>query len=372
MTNEQPGTTNESPTGTGSEQHHPTELTRRYRRLLWAYPAEYRAERGIEIIDTCLELTAPGRRWPSPADAVDLLRGGLRQRLRAAGALGLLAALPIAATLAYSTAVVLAGIWLGGVETTPPPPSYVQLGFGPFVSLGAPVWIAWLIAAGVAAISPGRWARIGIGLALLLTLTTLPVSAVTEIARPPLFVLVPQLALGSLALALPASSRPWLRLMPLVTAGIASAIAIANPVVWYVWYSYQLLPAVAAILLVVALATGVRYALRQDARGLWATLVLLGPAGLLATRPLAGFAGDTLGILNPEWSVFAGTAIAITALGLAAIWLAGALAARRASAAFASSAGAPGAIASDGGTSDAGPAFACCPTCGGPVATGPA
>lgn len=54
---------------------------RRYRRLLWAYPRWYRRERGTEILTTVLDAAAPGRRWPSARDAVDLLRGGVRLRV---------------------------------------------------------------------------------------------------------------------------------------------------------------------------------------------------------------------------------------------------------------------------------------------------
>jgi hypothetical protein len=63
-------------------------LERRYRRLLRAYPPTYRAERGEEIVSTYLELAGPGQDWPSVGDAADALPGGIRQRLRAKGALG--------------------------------------------------------------------------------------------------------------------------------------------------------------------------------------------------------------------------------------------------------------------------------------------
>jgi hypothetical protein len=53
-------------------------LERRGRRLLLAYPAAYRAERGDEILDTLLE-SAPGRRL-GRREAWALLTGGLRVR----------------------------------------------------------------------------------------------------------------------------------------------------------------------------------------------------------------------------------------------------------------------------------------------------
>lgn len=55
-------------------------LERRYRRLLRAYPARYRRQRGGEMLGTLLESTPPGRRWPTLREARALLAGGLRVR----------------------------------------------------------------------------------------------------------------------------------------------------------------------------------------------------------------------------------------------------------------------------------------------------
>ena len=54
-------------------------LERRYQRLLHAYPAAYRRERGTEMLDTLLH-DHPGGRWPSIREAWALLSGGLRVR----------------------------------------------------------------------------------------------------------------------------------------------------------------------------------------------------------------------------------------------------------------------------------------------------
>jgi hypothetical protein len=56
-------------------------LTRRYQRLLEAYPEAYRAERGQEILGTLLEGAKPGQRWPSVREAVGLVRGAISTRL---------------------------------------------------------------------------------------------------------------------------------------------------------------------------------------------------------------------------------------------------------------------------------------------------
>jgi len=55
-------------------------LERCCRRLLCAYPAWYRRGRGEEMLDTLLEASPPGRRWPSFRDMRALAIGGLRVR----------------------------------------------------------------------------------------------------------------------------------------------------------------------------------------------------------------------------------------------------------------------------------------------------
>jgi hypothetical protein len=58
-----------------------TAFERRCRKLLLAYPASYRRDRGEEIIGTLLDATEPGRAWPSPRDARALIAAGLRARV---------------------------------------------------------------------------------------------------------------------------------------------------------------------------------------------------------------------------------------------------------------------------------------------------
>jgi uncharacterized protein (TIGR03382 family) len=55
-------------------------LERRARRLLRAYPPEYRASRGEEITGTLLEATPPDRNWPPARDTVSVIVAGLRAR----------------------------------------------------------------------------------------------------------------------------------------------------------------------------------------------------------------------------------------------------------------------------------------------------
>jgi hypothetical protein len=95
-----------------------TVLERRYRRLLLAYPAAYRRRHGDELITTLLDAAGADRVRPGRRDAVDLLRGGLRQRFR----------LPVGkapVAIAVFAAFVLGGLGAGmgsflGWCTTPP------------------------------------------------------------------------------------------------------------------------------------------------------------------------------------------------------------------------------------------------------------
>ena len=59
-------------------------LRRRYQRLLFTYPTDYRAAHGDEILSTLLEAARPTQRWPSRRESTSLLLGGLRLRARQA------------------------------------------------------------------------------------------------------------------------------------------------------------------------------------------------------------------------------------------------------------------------------------------------
>ncbi|MEH1098817.1 hypothetical protein [Micromonospora sp. CPCC 205561] len=306
------------------------DLERRYHRLLRAYPAEYRRARGAEIVGTYLDLAAPGRRWPSPADAADLLRGGLRQRLRAAGAADLIPGVRLAAVLAFLTATALAGAW-SGLELHPPLPQWGVPHAGPFVSIGIGVWAAWLLAAGVHAAAPGRWTRRAVALALLLTVAVVPVAALAGLPRPPLFVLLPQVGLGLVALGLPERPPVPVRAAPLLAVA-ATGVAGGSLLPRYEYLSYHgwtasgILPGAAVTLLVVVLLLGTGLALRADHRGGWALLVLLTPVGLLFLHPLAGAVdGNMRGAPQPGWDALAATAVAVALLGPALLPLAIAL-----------------------------------------------
>ncbi|MCG5471572.1 hypothetical protein LADH09A_005568 [Micromonospora sp. LAH09] len=299
------------------------DLERRYLRLLHAYPADYRRARGAEIVGTYLDLADPGRRWPSPADAADLLRGGLRQRLRAAGVTDLIPGVRLAALLALVTASALAGVW-GVAELHPTPTEWGVPHVGPFVSLGVVAWAAWLLTAVVIAVAPIRIARLTIVLALLLTLAPLPMAVALDAPRPPLFVLLPQVVLGLLGLALPDRPSRAVRLAPLLSALLALAATeflVGSDAMggYYAPTAARFLPTVGGLLLVVGTLLAMGLALGGDARGGWALVTLLTPAGFLAVPALAGGTGIHGAV---TFTQLAASAVAVALAGPAVLLLA--------------------------------------------------
>jgi len=250
------------------------DLRSRYRALLRCYPAAYRAEHGDELVDMYLDLSRPGRRFPRPGDAADLLRGGLRQHLRARHATGLADALPLAAVVAVVAAAALAAVFLLRVEYVPDTVLLIRHP-GQFLSLGAFAWLAWLlppVAALVGAARPAVW------LALAVT-----AGIAVAGAGVPLFVLVPQVALGVVALAFPARPPAWLRLTTVgatvAVAGLILALLRTPGTYWQVHTAHL---AAAALLAVAGLAVAGVLLARRDRRGCWPLLILLVPLVLLA------------------------------------------------------------------------------------------
>jgi hypothetical protein len=294
------------------------ELERRYHRLLMAYPADYRRARGAEIVGTYLDLAAPGQRRPSLADAADLMRGGLRQRLRAAGAADLVPGVRLAAVLAFVTGAALAAAW-SVAETYRLPADLGYPGFGPVNSAGALVWAAWLLAAGTALASHGRMTRSAILVAVVLTVAIVPIRTLADLPRPPLLVLVPQIALGLLALALPDRLSRSARIALPLAMGTAALLAVSRlwNTEWWVYHGVitELKPMAGLALLTAALLVGTGLAVRRDSRGLWVILALLTPVGLLYLNRLAGSTSAPLIVVTLAVSLLGPVAIAATLAG---------------------------------------------------------
>lgn len=205
---------------------------------------------------------------------------------------------------------------------------------GPFVSLGVVTWAAWLLAAVVIAVAPSRVARWAITLALLLTIALPPVAAALDVLRPPLMVLLPQVVLGLLGLALPDRPSRAIRLAPALSALLAVVatefLGGLDPVFIYYGAAMEVfLPTVGGLLLVVGALLAMGLALGGDARGGWALVTLLTPAGFLAVPALADSFGPAYGAIT--FAELAVTAVAVALAGPAALFLAVVFRSRRAS-----------------------------------------
>jgi len=283
-------------------------LERRYRLLLLAYPADYRRERGDEIVGTLLDAAQPGQVWPRPPEVADLLGSGLRRRLRIDQVSGLAAGMTLAAPLALALAAGLSAfllVWFDLALGTPaePRPSQLQIPLmPPAATLGAVVYAGWLLAALAWLPASPVTARTAAALATATTVGVLPVAALTPLHRPPLWTTLTLTALGVLTLAgTPSGHRStpvWQRLLvpagALVIAGGATGyLYLGDPLVDQWWQPYYgvaivasgtvaagVVAAVAAVALVQALR-------RRPVRPwLWAGLLLALPGGWLGPLEL--------------------------------------------------------------------------------------
>ena len=135
-------------------------LRRRYQRLLFTYPAGYRAAHGDEILSTLLEAARPTQRFPSWRESTSLLLGGLRMRARQAAK-------------ESPTRLWTDGLHLGVLLV-------VLVNLGSALQLRFPLWIA-LVAVGALAVLRG-WGRTALAATAI---------AALAVARP----LLPQIGL---------------------------------------------------------------------------------------------------------------------------------------------------------------------------------
>lgn len=295
-----------------------TGLERRYARwTMLFYPADYRRERGSELVDTYLSLAAPGRRRPSVSDVADLAVGGLRQHLRIAQGLG--PGFRLAGLLALMTATAFATWWAGFEVLAPIPPWSSRV--GPFLSLAVAAWAAWLLAAVVHVAASSRWLRRAVGLAVLVTVGVVPAAALTGLPRPPLSVLLPQIVLGVVALGAAGQRQCWVRLIPIAAAAAVLPITIGTApsldfMTGYVDLTVTALPAAAVALLIGTLLIALGLAARHDFRGAWAMLILLTPIGTLAVNPLGAVldSGPSRAVI-PEWSSVVVASVLVVTIG---------------------------------------------------------
>ena len=182
-------------------------LERRYRLLLKAYPADYRAMRGAEIVATLLDNARPGQRVPSLADAADIFGHAMRRRFSP----DLEEAAGLAAPWALALIAGLAGFVWWRVE--------------PLINTTGPIaYAAWLLAAVGAVVLPSAARRPLIGLALTATLAAILAAPIMGVQRPPIWIIMSLTGLGCIALARRAALDPESRLN-IAAASVAVALA---------------------------------------------------------------------------------------------------------------------------------------------------
>jgi phage gp46-like protein len=288
-----------------------TALVRRCRWLLRAYPADYRRERGEEILTTLLEASPPGRSWPAPRDARALITGGLgvrawqNQRQSTAASLRLAVLLGAALALLWIITDQLGGaiqvLVLASTHPSPiqPGPDIGYLIASDVLALAAVVaaWFAPRPAVAVlalaAAATRGHWGdrSMAIQLAGLLILAAIlvsgrqrlprswlwlagamaaanlldhitgvrPLFAVHDVLNAPLL-LVPWVILGAVVLWAAVDARPTIALAIWITSSyLPDASLRMSPYLIYTWQWY--LPAAGSA----ALAAAAIWRLRHQA-----------------------------------------------------------------------------------------------------------
>lgn len=134
-----------------------TDLERRYRRLLLAYPASHRASHGEEMLGVLLDSAGPRTR-PALADTADLIRGGVSVRLRRADTAGWGDAVAVIAVVTSMLVCTLAPMGLGFYLFSENAPRYGSLAL-----------MAWPLAV-LAGLLGQRRTAAGLGIAATLAL----------------------------------------------------------------------------------------------------------------------------------------------------------------------------------------------------------
>jgi hypothetical protein len=129
-------------------------LERRSRLLLRTYPADYRRERGEEMIGTLLETTPDGRAWPRLRDVRALAVGGLRARAAQNSRRSTAANLRIAVMAGVSLYLVLiAADYLGTWVIDPGPLRYEWRVMAVGLLIVMAVLLVWIAPRMIAALS---------------------------------------------------------------------------------------------------------------------------------------------------------------------------------------------------------------------------
>ncbi|MEV4343445.1 hypothetical protein AB0J83_03040 [Actinoplanes sp. NPDC049596] len=297
-----------------------------YERLLFAYPQRYRRERGRELVDMYRELTGDGR--PRLADAVDLIAGGVRERLRAVGLGGIAYALPTAAVFTLTALSALSVYFLVVYELHPD--TSMRAHGAPFASWYVTAFVGWLVTAVLLAVRPGRSARVAAAVSLALVLAG-PVLRLMQAPVPdlPMTVPFPLAVAGVAALFLPGTASRAARFAPLIAAAVTAVAALVQVPVpgaspWFgdtnMWragegtygvccdyrlYASYALHLAGVALLLAGLIVAVIDARRGRTRGAWLLLVLATPIAALMSVWLSEVGPlRTVVIRATDWSEY--------------------------------------------------------------------
>ena len=303
----------------------------RYRWLLLAYPARYRAERGEEILATLLEAAdSSRRRRPTVQEAVDLLGSGLVSRLGFGHVPGLAAGAAIAAPVALALAGGLGVFeWALALAARTRPELFDRF---------ALPWLIWPAVALAAAAVP-RIGRLLVGAAVVLAMLLAYRNFGTYNSYRWAGVYILPVACGLVAAfgwSRDASRAHRLIAALGVPAVLAAAMALGSRLPFDGWQPQSLPTPVGRLsgeLLHPMAQTAVGFAVlagaamiavlrHRESRWIWAAVLLAVPAGGLARMLVEALhARDTTPM--PSYSELVVSVPAFAAGALAAIWLAG-------------------------------------------------
>jgi hypothetical protein len=323
-------------------------LERRYRRLLACYPPGYRETHEDEMLGVALAGSAPEQRWPRSGEAVRLIAGGMRTRLRllpaglsgpawrdGAAAVTFLGALLLAAIhaqwvadgLALSSGVI---IWPSSGANT------VLAVFWLLAAVAVTLRWRWVAAAAALLAALGDVARVTVGggapFFLVLTWWQVVLAAVTAVAA---VALLPGPPLGSRPLsrrviATVASGAGLFAAAPVIERALTTLpgagsglIVVSYPVAGAPQLVSDALLALLAITVVLALVR-IAPANRGARRRALVLFVPVAAAGLVGTwwsgnYPVPGIAYGAFGRFAPLGLLVAGRPFLVTLLGWAVL-----------------------------------------------------
>ncbi|WP_436526747.1 hypothetical protein [Actinoplanes sp. HUAS TT8] len=302
-----------------------TTLEQRYRRLLRFYPPAHRDVYEEEMLGVLLAAAPPGRRFPGPADAFDLVRGALTVRFGRGSKADHGTAWRDAAALS----ALLVALLIGGFAVATFTEAVADLARGVPLRLAGPAGladpalrsVAWLAVAVVALTGRFRAAALLSGLTLLVELGTLAFWlgvtpwAASRLAWTPSMAIV-----VTVAFAVAAPARPIRVLTGRFGLGLIAVAAAVTPFATWAVETTALQPDDLSVWLPFALFTGVLVGTDRPVRWRAALLflgMLLAPIVLMTGWDSTVLAGMTSRV--PEVISLRGVVLSLAPLGIVAI-----------------------------------------------------